>query len=189
MVLKNQHTVPGAQAHTEVSLFNVVLQLFQLLLLRWQSAKRNALLLKMPHTTACVFVGFRSWEFCTSIATWGSRFVSIHGILEYNFPLKRYTVIRLTVTAFREHDLFCLPIDSLRWQLVEQQCQGRNIRMHLCVNWRKIRKFTFCIVNFDMELQRCIFRTPTVYLSICMYLVDKITKFQHARQTEHDRRF
>ena len=34
MVLKNQHTVPGAQAHTEVSRFDVVLQLFQLLLLR-----------------------------------------------------------------------------------------------------------------------------------------------------------
>ena len=34
MVLKNQHTVPGAQAYTEVSRFDVVLQLFQLLLLR-----------------------------------------------------------------------------------------------------------------------------------------------------------
>ena len=54
MVLKNQHTVP--QAHPAVSRFAVVVQLFRLLLLRQLSAKRNALLLKMPHTTACVFV-------------------------------------------------------------------------------------------------------------------------------------
>ena len=33
------------------------------------------------------------------------------------------------ITALHEHDLLCLPIDSLWWQLVEWQCQGRNIRM------------------------------------------------------------
>ena len=51
---ESTRTIP--QAHPAVSRFAVVVQLFWLLLLRRLSAKRNALLLKMPHTTACVFV-------------------------------------------------------------------------------------------------------------------------------------
>ena len=42
----------------------------------------------------------------------------------------RYDLISLhMITAPREHDLLCLPIDSLWWQLMEQPYQGRNIRM------------------------------------------------------------
>jgi len=78
-----------------------------------------------------------SWEFSPFCKrhhpTWGSRSVSVHGILEYTFCSKGtlwYDLFSLhMITALHEHDLLCLPIDSLWWQLVEWQCQGHNIRM------------------------------------------------------------
>ena len=193
--IANQHTVPGAWAPTAVSRFDVVIQLFRLLLLHRQSAKINALLLKMPHTTACVFVAVvRILHINSDIIQLGVPDLLVYavssnitfrskGMLWYDLHVIGLTafllwydlhVIGLTafllwydlhvigLTAFREYNLLCLPIDSLWWQFVEWQCQGCNIRMHLCVNWCKIRKFTFCIVNFDTELEQRIFRMPTV---------------------------
>ena len=71
-----------------------------------------------------------------------------------------------------EHDLLCLPINSLRWQLVERQCQGHNIRMYLCVNWRRIRKFTFCILYLHDSTGLCPpFCRKSLWLHIYMQYV------------------
>ena len=161
------NTVPWV--HPAISCFTAVVQLSWLLLPRRLSAKRNALLLKMPRTTACIFVAV-------------VRILSVlhinNDIIQLGVPdLLVYTVsLNLTfhsngtlwydlfslfvITALRERARCVMP--ALRWQLVERQCQGRNIRMYLCVNWCKTRKFTFCIVNFDTELERRIVKTPTV---------------------------
>ena len=174
MVLKNQHIVP--RAHPAVSRFAVMVQLFWLLLLHRLSAKRNALLMKMLHTTPCVFVAVVRILFFLHINSDIIQLV-VPDLLVYTvssnitFHSKGtlwHDLFSLhVITALREHDLSPLLIDSLQWQLVEWQCQGRNIRMYLCVNWRKIRKFTFCIVNFDTALEQRIFRMPTVRHGVC----------------------
>ena len=95
---ESTHTVP--RDHPVVSRFAVVVQLFWLLLLRRLSAKRNALLLKMPHTTACVFMAVVR---ILSVLHINSDIVQLgvpdllDGILEYNFPLKRYMYTSMTV--------------------------------------------------------------------------------------------
>ena len=95
IVLKNQHTVPGARAHTVVSHLDVVVRLFRLFYCSANNQQKETLSCwKCP--TLQYVSSWLSWEFCTSTATRGSRSVSIHSILEYNFPLKRYTVIQLT---------------------------------------------------------------------------------------------
>ena len=71
-----------------------------------------------------------------------------------------------------EHDLLCLPINSLRWQLMERQCQGHNIRMYLCVNWRRIRKFIFCILYLHDSTGLCPpFCRKSLWLHIYMQYV------------------
>ena len=165
---ESTRTVP--RSHPAVSRFAVVVQLFRLLFLHRLSAKINALLLKMSHTTACVFVAvvkIFSLHINSDIIHRGVPDLLVHTVsLNITFHSKGtlwYDLFSLhVITALREDDLLCLPIDSLWWQLVERQCQRRNIRMYLCVNWRKIRKFTPCIVNFGAELEWRILRAPTV---------------------------
>ena len=152
MVFKNQHIVP--RAHPAVSRFAVVVQLFWLLLLCRLSAKRNTLLMKMFQTTPCVFVAVARILFFLHINSDIIQLVVpdllVHTISSnITFHSKGtlwHDLFSLhVITALCEHDLSRLPIDSLRWQLVEWQCQGRNIRMYLCVNWRKIRiYFLYC---------------------------------------------
>ena len=161
---ESTRTLP--RAHPAVSCFTVVVQLFRLWLLRLLSAKETLLgnlLLQMPHTTACVFVAdvrILSFLHINSdiVQLRGLESVSIHDILKYNFPLKRYTVIHHchlfslhVITALREHDLLCLPIDSLHWQLMERWCQGRNIKTYLCKDFLSINaklQILFCVLLF-----------------------------------------
>jgi len=166
---ESTRTVP--RAHPAVSRFAVVVQLFRLLFLHRLSAKINALLLKMSHTTACVFVAvvkiFSFLHINSDIIHRGVPDLLVHTVsLNITFHSKGtlwYDLFSLhVITTLREDDLLCLPIDSLWWQLVERQCQRPNIRMYLCVNWRKIRKFTPCILNFGAELEWRILRAPTV---------------------------
>ena len=92
-VLKNQHSTWSSSPHHSKLLWccgSVISAFFAPLTI----SKKKRSPFEMSHTQHVS--SWLSWEFCTSIATCGSRSVSIHSILKYNFSLKRYTVIRLT---------------------------------------------------------------------------------------------